>query len=236
VHLREPSLKEQGTLFPLIPFLRRRYWIALCAVAAVYAALASGIPGMSVTAARQALVWPPAGIGIAVILLLGPRATPALLVGSLAATTLTGMPIWASLTTALGVVLEALSGAYLLRNATDFRGDLGRVNDILLFLLFGVGIASMIGATVGTVASCAGGAVPWPEAGRLWRIWWLGDAMGTLIVGSLLLSGSNGTGHSPGSQKSQASSRSSHSSSRSSMEACSILILSLRSPSLPSPL
>jgi integral membrane sensor domain MASE1 len=188
VHLREPSLKEQGALFPLIPFLRRRYWIALCAVAAVYAALAYASPGFSLTAARQALVWPRAGIGIAVILLLGSRATPALLVGSLAATTLTGMPLWASLTTALGVVLEALSGAYLLRNATDFRGDFGRVKDILVFLLFGVGIASMIGATFGTVAFCAGGSVPWSDAGRVWRSWWLGDAMGTLIVGSLLLS------------------------------------------------
>jgi two-component system, NarL family, sensor histidine kinase FusK len=187
VHFREPSLKEQGALFGLIPFLRRRYWIALCVVTALSAASTCGSPGFSVSAPRLALVWPSAGIGIAVILLLGPRATPALFAGSLAATIVAGMPFVTSLTIAFSIVLEALSGAYLLRNATDFRGDLARVNDILLFLLFGVGIASMIGATIGTVAICTGGVVPWSDAGRLWRIWWLGDAMGTLIVGSLLL-------------------------------------------------
>ena len=84
-------------------------------------------------------------------------------------------------------VLEALSGAYLLRNAIGLPEGPRASQRYSVFLLFGVGIAPMIGATVGTVAFCTGGAVPWADAGRLWRIWWLGDAMGTLIIGALLL-------------------------------------------------
>ena len=187
MHLREPSVKEQGAAFTLIPFLRRKYGFALLGVTILYAASAYVSPGFSVTASRLTLVWLPAGIGVAVILLLGPRATPALIAGSLAATMMTGIPFWASLTTALAGSLEALAAVYLLRNATEFKGDLGRVSDVLVFLLFGVGIASMIGATVGTIGNCTSGVLPWADAWRLWRIWWLGDAIGILIVGALLL-------------------------------------------------
>ena len=133
------------------------------------------------------LVWLPAGIGIAAMLLFGIRVWPAIVLGSIITTTMHGGSELLAGVTATGSLLEALVGAFVLRNATRFQHDLGRVRDVLGFLVFGVAIAAMVGATVGTLALALDGIIPWAEAGRAWRLWWLGDAMGILTGCSLLL-------------------------------------------------
>jgi integral membrane sensor domain MASE1 len=134
------------------------------------------------------LVWPPSGIGIAAILLFGTRIWPALAIGSILATVMDGESLQFAVMASTGNLLEALLGAYVLRNAIRFHCDLGRVRDVLGFVLFGVAIAAMVGATFGTAALGVNGIVPWSDAGRAWRSWWAADAMGILVVGALLLS------------------------------------------------
>lgn len=134
------------------------------------------------------LVWPPAGVGLAAILLFGNRVWPAIAVGSILAPVMDGGSLQFAVMAATGNVLEAVLGAYVLRNAIRFHCDLGRVRDVLGFVLFGVAIAAMIGATFGTTALGVNGIVPWSEAGRAWRSWWAADAMGILVIGALLLS------------------------------------------------
>jgi two-component system, NarL family, sensor histidine kinase FusK len=170
-----------------VTYLQRRMWLALGVVTVVSAAAAVGSLATSINEPRLALAWPPAGIALASVLLFGPRITPALILGPLVVMVLSGVPAWVSVITALSAVLEGLVGVYLLRNASDIRPELRRVNDVLSFLLFGVGIAPMIGATVSTLALCAGGMVLWAEAGHLWRFWWSGDALGALVIGALIL-------------------------------------------------
>jgi integral membrane sensor domain MASE1 len=171
----------------VVAYVRRHFWLAQAAVAIVFAIAAYGSLATSLSTPRLAPVWPPAGIALAAIFLFGPRITPALVAASLAVTMLSGISIWISAVTALSVALEGLVGVYLLRNASDIRPELEQVNDVLAFLLFGAGIAPMIGATIGTLCLCGSGVVLWAEAGHLWRSWWLGDAMGTTVVGSFVL-------------------------------------------------
>ncbi len=171
--------------------LQRRHRLALLVVTIVIALGAYGSLATSISTPRLAPVWFPAGIALASLLIFGPRIVPALLAGSLVVTTMAGMPAWVSIIVAVSVVLEGSVGVYLLRNASDLRPGLRRVSDILAFLLFAVGIAPMVGATAGTLALCGSGVVLWRDAGHLWRFWWLGDAMGTLVIGSLALAWSH---------------------------------------------
>lgn len=181
------AVNERPSGAGVLTFLQGHLGIALSVVVVISAIASYGSLATSFSTPRLAPLWPPAGIALVAILLFGPRITPALLAGSFVVTLLGGMSLWVSAVTALSIVVEGLAGVYLLRNASDLRPDLGRVNDVLAFLLFGVGIAPMVGASIVMLAFCGSGVVLWTEAGHLWRFWWLGDAMGSLIVGAAML-------------------------------------------------
>ena len=54
-------------------------------------------------------------------------------------------------------------------------------------MLFALGIATAISATVGTASMFAGGVIGESELAHFWRTWWLGDTAGGLVVLPLLL-------------------------------------------------
>jgi integral membrane sensor domain MASE1 len=191
VHLHPAAVNDTTPWVGPVVSLQRRYRLALPVVMIVIALGAYGSLATSISTPRLAPVWFPAGIALASLLLFGRRIVPALFAGLLAVSAMSGIPMWTSVVVAVSVVLEGSAGVYLLRNAADLHPGLRKVNDILAFLLFGVGIAPMIGATVGTLALCGSGVVLWRDAGYLWRFWWLGDAMGTLVIGSLALAWSH---------------------------------------------
>jgi signal transduction histidine kinase len=80
--------------------------------------------------------------------------------------------------------LEPLLGAVAVLWAVARRRSTLR-DTLVVFLIFGVGLGPMLGAIIGTtVASVYGTATSWPlVAGK----WWLGDALGVLIVATPLL-------------------------------------------------
>src|SRR6185436_2511296 len=43
------------------------------------------------------------------------------------------------------------------------------------------------GATIGALSLCAGGVQPWSLFGPIWWTWWVGDALGALVVAPVLL-------------------------------------------------
>jgi len=188
VNHSETHINEAAAFSPVVVFLGKHPWWTQLLVAVVYVATATVGFRFSTFSQEVTLVWPPSGIGIAVLLLFGMRMWPAIVVGSFCATMIDGGSLMLAGVMAGGHVLEAGLGAFVLRNATHFHCDLGRVRDVLGFLVFGVAIAAMVGATIGTLGLAADGIVPWAEAGRAWRTWWVADAMGILVGGALLLS------------------------------------------------
>lgn len=184
----ESRINEAAAFTPFVISLGKHPWWTQLLVALVYVAMASVGLRFATFSQGVTLVWPPSGIGIAALLLFGTRVWPAIAVGSFCAAAIDGGSFVFAGITAAGNVLEAAFGAYVLRNATHFHCDLGRVRDVLGFLVLGVSVAAMIGATIGTLAVGADGTVPWTEAGRAWRTWWVADAMGILVMGGLLLS------------------------------------------------
>jgi PAS domain S-box-containing protein len=130
-------------------------------------------------------VWPPTGIAIAALLLLGPRVWPAVAIGALLGNATSGVSFWVATGIAVGNTLEALVAVYLLRRFS-FRKSFERVQDVVRFAC-AAAIAAGVAATNGvTVLALADSAAASPYGSR-WLLWWLGDATGALLVAPLIL-------------------------------------------------
>jgi diguanylate cyclase (GGDEF)-like protein/PAS domain S-box-containing protein len=133
------------------------------------------------------LVWPPTGIALAALLLFGYCLWPGIALGAFLINVSAGAGLAASAGIATGNTLEAFAGAYLLQRLTRFRQSLERPQDVLEFVVLAAGVAPTLSATVGVASLCLGGAAQWSLYRTLWWQWWLGDAMGALIVTPVLL-------------------------------------------------
>ena len=133
------------------------------------------------------LVWPPTGIAMAAMLTLGARFWPAIAAGAFVANVWTGAPAPVALAIAAGNTLEALLAAYALRRIPGFRSTLDRLRDVVgLVVLAGV-VSPMVSATIGVASLRSSGIVSTADLFLTWQAWWLGDAIGALIVAPLLL-------------------------------------------------
>lgn len=133
-------------------------------------------------------IWPPSGIALAALLLFGFRVWPGIVVGAFAANLLWGGTAGFSIASAAANGVEPVVGVLLLRGLPDFRIDLSRIRDVLALSVLGGGVAPISGALIGTAGACLSEAAPWSAFGELARVWWLGDALGVLVLASLGLS------------------------------------------------
>jgi len=159
--------------------------VKILALALVYVLAARLGLAMDAVAGFATLVWPPSGIALAAVLLFGYRIWPGIALGAVVANALTGAPMLVALGIGIGNTLEALLAAYALQHVPGFRKSLDRVLDV--FALLGVAVGStLIGATLGVTSLYLGGIVH-GQVFEAWRAWWVGDFVGDLIVGSLVL-------------------------------------------------
>ena len=132
-------------------------------------------------------IWPPTGIALAALVLLGRRFWPAVFIGALFANLWTGVPLVTTLGIATGNTLEALVGAYLLCSVTDFRPSLERARDVVLLALLAGGVSTAVSATIGVTSLWIGNQVDANDLDTAWRVWWLGDMGGDLLVAPFLM-------------------------------------------------
>src|SRR5436190_23785597 len=102
----------------------RTYAVGILAIAAIYYGAAKLGLDLAFAAPSVTAVWPPTGIALAAILLFGYRVWPGVALGALLANAWTGVPLYTTLGIAAGNTLEALVGAYLLREVGEFRPSL----------------------------------------------------------------------------------------------------------------
>ena len=182
-----PSARPAWTVIP--PFSGRAWatglaWTALLAV--VYVAAAKAAFALAFVQTSIAPIWPPSGIALVAILLLGYRAVPGVWLGAFVFNASTPVPLWVSAAIAAGNTLEALAGAWLLRQA-GFSHAIDRVRDVLALAGLAAPVSTAISATVGVGSLWLSGTLPGRSLASAWVIWWAGDAAGMLTVAPLLL-------------------------------------------------
>jgi PAS domain S-box-containing protein len=135
---------------------------------------------------KQAPVWPPAGIGVAALLLLGPRFWPGVALGVLIAFLLTGNTPADSLFFAARSTLEALVPAVILKRIGWRDASLERLPDLIRYLA----IAALGGPLVGTVVFALFPAltdITYQLSSTVLLSVYLGSLSSILLVGPLVL-------------------------------------------------
>ena len=128
--------------------------------------------------------WPPTGIALAALVLGRRSLWPGVLLGAFLANATTDVPVYTAAGIAVGNTLEALVGAWLL-DRMGFRPTLQRLRDIFALILFAAVISTAISATIGLASLSLGDSLS-EGALSTWRVWWLGDMAGDLLVASLI--------------------------------------------------
>jgi len=131
-------------------------------------------------------VWPPAGIALAALLLLGYRAWPAIFVGAFLVNVTTAGNVATSFAIATGNTLEALVGAWLVNRFAGGTNVFVRLQGVFKFAL-AAGISAIISPAFGVTSLGVAGFVDWANYGAIWLTWWLGDATGVLVFTPLVL-------------------------------------------------
>ena len=133
------------------------------------------------------LVWPASGIALAALVIFGIRLWPGILIGAFTANTLVGAPFLVALGIGTGNTLSAIVGTYLLLRIPGFSPTLTRVRDTLGLIIGAAVVSTLVSATIGVGSLLLGDRIPDGSGLETWRAWWLGDAIGDLLVAPLLL-------------------------------------------------
>ena len=167
-----------------------RYAARVALLAAIY--VLAGRLGFTASAVHPVVssAWPPSGIALAALLLLGRRFWPAITLGAFVVNLTGGIAPLAAATIAVGNTLEGLLGAWLLTTIAGFRTapePLSRLRDVLALAVLGAVVSTPVAATVGVTVLTVFGGAPAIPYGTAWLAWWTGDAIGILLVTPLIL-------------------------------------------------
>jgi len=131
-------------------------------------------------------IWPPTGIAIAGVLLLGPAALPLIFLGAFIINAITaGTPVTAAVI-GVGNMVEAAVGAYAIQRWASGVRMLDRVPTIFRFVAM-MAPTTATSATIGVTALSVAGFAPWTHFNTIWLTWWMGDLSGALLVVPLVL-------------------------------------------------
>jgi diguanylate cyclase (GGDEF)-like protein len=171
--------------------MTRPVWVKKAAVVGILAVVyfVAGKLGLELAYvhASATAVWPCTGIAIAALLVYGFEIWPGILIGAFLVNLTTAGNVGTSIGIAAGNTLEGLAGWYLVSKLAAGKEAFARAQDIFKFALLAGMAATTISATIGVVTLAAGGFADWAAAGSIWSTWWLGDAVGAVIVTPLLL-------------------------------------------------
>jgi PAS domain S-box-containing protein len=116
---------------------------------------------------------------------MGTRFWPGIALGAFFVNLTGGVAVLPAMGIAVGNTLEALVAAWLLTSFAGFRLPLERLRDV--FALVGAIASTTVSATIGvTMLTLSGGAAGIP-LGTIWLAWFLGDAIGILLITALIL-------------------------------------------------
>src|SRR5207248_2757248 len=130
-------------------------------------------------------VWPPTGIFLATIFLLGARNWPAITTGAFITVYLTGAPLSACVLITIGHTLEPLIIVRLMRRF-GISPSLDRVRDVTAFL-FVVAAGTTVATAIGIASVWIAGRLPTAIVPTATLVWWVGNYISALVLAPPIL-------------------------------------------------
>jgi PAS domain S-box-containing protein len=160
-----------------------------CIVALVLAYFVAGRLGLSLAFVNASTtpVWPPTGIALAAVLIVGAWVWPGIALGAFLVNVTTSGSFPASLGIAAGNTIEALLGAHLVDRYANGSRAFERAPDVVRFAALGGVLAPVAAATIGVASLLGAGLTTWTESPRVLLTWWLGDLGGAVVVAPALM-------------------------------------------------
>jgi len=162
-------------------------WYVGCLVVVAGLYYGAGKLGLEIAYLNGAVaaMWPPVGVGVGAIYLLGLRVAPAIVVADL----LLGdysTPLATVVAQTVGNTVAVVVAGLLLRRLIGSRSALDHVRDVVALVVVS-GVAAGISACFGPTSLWLGDVLSSGEIGEVFRTWFLGDMAGALVVLPLIL-------------------------------------------------
>jgi signal transduction histidine kinase/integral membrane sensor domain MASE1 len=193
-HPAEDRVKSQRRELGTLPF--GKYIRNVLFTALAYVLIGKFSIWLAIPPSYEAPIFPPAGIALAGVLLLGYPVGIAIGLASFCLNLWNPLlpsdghwltTILLSLGLGIGPCLQALLGTFLIRRFVSFPTALVRPNEIAKFLILGGPIASLLGATSSVVVLSVAGILSQQTYLSAWWSEWMGDTNGVLVFTPLLL-------------------------------------------------
>jgi diguanylate cyclase (GGDEF)-like protein len=143
--------------------------------------------GLAIVNPSASAVWPPTGIALAALLLLGMDVWPGILLGAFLVNVTTSGSVPVALAIAAGNTLEGVLGAYLIDRYAHGRQAFLHVQDVFKFAFLTIFLCTPVSATIGATSLVWAGLAPPADYLPVWLTWWLGDIAGALILAPVLI-------------------------------------------------
>jgi PAS domain S-box-containing protein len=132
-------------------------------------------------------VWPPSGLALAAVLILGSRVWPAILLGAFLVNAITLGDLLPSFGMACGNTAEALLGGWLVARLARGERAFETAGSVLRFVFLAAMVAPVASATTGVLTLGLAGLARWERLAPIWLTWWVGDMVGVLLVTPILV-------------------------------------------------
>jgi len=167
------------------------YLLQILGIAVIYFIL--GLIGLqlAVPPSQAGAVWPPAGIALVSMLILGYRVWPGIFLGNFIVSAWAFgfqpdiLPIY--IATGLSATMTAATASYLIKRIIGFPNELLNTRDIVWFMVLGGPLACLLSSGIGISSMYLAGILGPDDILTNWATWWVGDTIGVLIFAPLLL-------------------------------------------------
>ncbi len=164
----------------------KRYCLSIGVSALLYFGVAKLVFEVLQLGVEPAPLWPPAGIGLFILLHQGRQIWPGITLGILFIGQWLGISVGLAAGSALGGTLAGVVGATLLQR-NRFSLTFNRLPDVLRFISFAAILTPALNATIGTGTRVLMQQTDWLAVETTWWVYWLGDCMGILVFTPFLL-------------------------------------------------